>query len=88
MKKAMTTRSNLTRGHMGTSGYNGLFAYAAATVPHRRIQFLAVEPSAQLTCRPNPSLKLTRYGMRCKPGSRSSVHFREPGLHRIPPRSA
>jgi hypothetical protein len=40
MKKAMTTRSNLTRGHYGTSGYNGLFAYANATVPQRCTSFL------------------------------------------------
>ena len=38
--------------------------------------------------RPNPSLKLTRYGMRCKPGPRYLVHFREPGLQRMPPRAA
>ena len=37
---------------------------------------------------PNPSLKLTRYGMRCKPGSRHMVHHREPGLQRLPPRAA
>ena len=37
---------------------------------------------------PNPSLKLTRYGRRCKPGSRHTVHHREPGLQRLPPRAA
>ena len=35
---------------------------------------------------PNPSLKLTRYGMRCKPGLRPLRHHRSPGLHRMPPR--
>jgi hypothetical protein len=39
---------------------------------------------------PNPSysLKLTRYGMRCKPGPRHLVHHRSPGLQRMPPRAA
>jgi len=38
--------------------------------------------------RPNPSLKLTRYGRRCKPGPRHLVHHRAPGLQRLPPRAA
>ena len=38
--------------------------------------------------RPNPSLKLTRYGRPCKPGPRHMVHHREPGLQRLPPRAA
>jgi len=38
--------------------------------------------------RPNPSLKLTRYGRRCKPGPRHMVHHREPGLQRPPTRAA
>jgi len=38
--------------------------------------------------RPNPSLKLTRYGRRCQPGPRHVVHHREPGLQRLPPRAA
>jgi hypothetical protein len=37
---------------------------------------------------PNPSLKPTRYGMRCKPGPRPLRHHRSPGLHRMPPRAA
>ena len=45
-------------------------------------------PPCQEPVQPNPSLKLTRYGMRCKPGSRYPVHFREPGLQRMPPRAA
>jgi hypothetical protein len=35
---------------------------------------------AGCTVLPNPSLKLTRYGMRCKPGPRHTVHHRSPGL--------
>jgi uncharacterized protein YciI len=44
--------------------------------------------SRRQTVQPNPSLKLTRYGMRCKPGPRYPVHSREPGLQRMPPRAA
>jgi hypothetical protein len=43
---------------------------------------------APATVRPNPSLKLTRYGRRCKPGPRPLRHHREPGLQRLPPRAA
>ena len=46
-------------------------------------------PTAGLpSARPNPSLKLTRYGRRCKTGPRHMVHHREPGLQRLPPRAA
>ena len=38
--------------------------------------------------RPNPSLKLTRYGMQRKPGVRRLRHLRTPGLHCTPTRAA
>jgi hypothetical protein len=44
--------------------------------------------ATQLPLRPNPSLKLTRYGRRCKPGLRHTVHLLSPGLQRLPPRAA
>jgi hypothetical protein len=34
---------------------------------------------------PNPSLKLTHYGVRCKPGALHMVHHRAPGLQHTPP---
>ncbi|MCA9233563.1 MAG: hypothetical protein KDA57_23185, partial [Planctomycetales bacterium] len=37
---------------------------------------------------PNPSLKLTRYGRRCKPGPRQQYYCREPGLQHLSPRAA
>jgi hypothetical protein len=37
---------------------------------------------------PNPSLKLTRYGMQRKPGVRRLRHLRTPGLHCTPTRAA
>jgi len=41
-----------------------------------------------LPVRPNPSLKLTRYGRRRKAGPRHMVHHRAPALRRLPPRAA
>jgi hypothetical protein len=48
------------------------------------------EPVVRATnaVRPNPSLKLTRYGMRCKPGVFQSKHRHTPGLQHMPPRAA
>ena len=40
------------------------------------------------SARPNPSLKLTRYGRLCKPGPRQSYYRRGPGLQSLPPRAA
>jgi len=40
------------------------------------------------SARPNPSLKLTRYGRLCKPGLRHTVHHLSPGLQSLPPRAA
>jgi hypothetical protein len=37
---------------------------------------------------PNPSLKLTRYGRRCKPGLSQSYYRLSPGLQHLPPRAA
>jgi len=37
---------------------------------------------------PNPSLKLTRYGRRCKPGLSQSCYRLSPGLQHLPPRAA
>jgi hypothetical protein len=46
-------------------------------------------PTAGLpSARPNPSLKLTRYGRLCKPGLRYSVRSLSPGLQSLPPRAA
>ncbi len=50
---------------------------------------LGNSPAAGLPqVRPNPSLKLTRYGRLCKPGLRYSVHLLSPGLQSLPPRAA
>ena len=48
-------------------------------------RFLLVQLTA---LRPNPSLKLTRYGRRCKPGPQHMVHHRAPGLQHPPTRAA
>ncbi len=50
---------------------------------------LGKSPTAGLpSARPNPSLKLTRYGRPCKPGPRQSYYRRVPGLQALPPRAA
>jgi hypothetical protein len=50
---------------------------------------LGTSPTAGLPqVRPNPSLKLTRYGRLCKPGLRHTVHHLSPGLQSLPPRAA
>jgi hypothetical protein len=53
----------------------------------RRV-FGSPTPEGLPQARPNPSLKLTRYGRRCKPGPRYPVHSLEPGLQHLPPRAA
>jgi hypothetical protein len=45
-------------------------------------------PAGLPQARPNPSLKLTRYGRLCKPGPRQSYYRRVPGLQILPPRAA
>jgi hypothetical protein len=40
------------------------------------------------SARPNPSLKLTRYGRHCKPGLSHSYYRLSPGLQYLPPRAA
>ena len=37
---------------------------------------------------PNLALKLTRYGMQCKPGVGRLRHLRTPSLQCMPPRAA
>jgi hypothetical protein len=50
---------------------------------------LGKSPTAGLpSARPNPSLKLTRYGRLCKPGPRQPYYRRGPGLQTLPPRAA
>jgi hypothetical protein len=53
----------------------------------RRV-FGSSAPAGFPQARPNPSLKLTRYGRICKPGPRQSYYRRVPGLQSLPPRAA
>ena len=55
-----------------------------ATMRPQDLAGLAVVPRVP----PNPSLKLTRYGMQRKPGVRRLRHLRTPGLHCTPTRAA
>jgi hypothetical protein len=50
---------------------------------------LGKSPTAGLpSARPNPSLKLTRYGRHCKPGLSHSYYCLSPGLQYLPTREA
>ena len=52
-------------------------------------QTFGTSPSAGLpSARPNPSLKLTRYGRLCRPSPRYPAHSRGLGLQSLPPRAA
>jgi hypothetical protein len=46
------------------------------------------QPRVNPQARPNPSLKLTRYGRHCKPGLSYSVHCLSPSLQYLPTRAA
>ena len=46
------------------------------------------QPRVYPQARPNPSLKLTRYGRHCKPGLSHSYYRLSPGLQYLPPRAA
>ncbi len=64
---------------------HGLAAKAASRsgLPSQRVAH-----QTHNTLQPNPSLKLTRYGMRCKPGVCQFYHRHTPGLQHMPPRAA
>jgi hypothetical protein len=51
-------------------------------------RLLTQRASGKPAVKPNPSLKLTRYGRLCKPGLRYSVHSLSPGLQSLPTRAA
>jgi hypothetical protein len=44
-------------------------------------------PRLRSTVRPNPSVNLTRYGRRCKPGLSHRYHRLSPGLQHLPTRA-
>jgi hypothetical protein len=46
-----------------------------------------VAPRLRSTVRPNPSVNLTRYGRRCKPGLSQRYHRLSPGLQHLPTRA-
>ena len=61
---------------------------ALLVVEHRELQHCTHCIAGKPSVLPNPSLKLTRYGRLCKPGSRQSYYCRVPGLQSLPPRAA
>jgi len=68
---------------VGTTGLDTTF------LPVTRLQTSSCVNFMQSTAvRPNPSLKLTRYGRHCKPGLSHSYYRLSPGLQYLPPRAA
>ena len=61
---------------------------APLSVSTRKCLHLTLSFAGKPSVLPNPSLKLTRYGMQRKPGVRRLRHLRTPGLHCMPPRAA
>jgi hypothetical protein len=59
---------------------------SCAILPRRPT--IPVETLIHCQALPNPSLKLTRYGMQRKPGVRRLRHPSTPGLHCMPTRAA
>ena len=71
-----------------SSRASGSTCLGPACLPLYSCMRATVSPAGTVAVQPNPSLKLTRYGRRCKPGPRPLRHHREPGLQRPPPRAA
>jgi len=57
-------------------------------MPWRLAVLVRMQARSPPPVRPNPSLKPTRYGRRCKPAPRHSYYRRGPGLQHLPPPSA
>jgi hypothetical protein len=88
---ARTTNSTATAAVARAVSSNTLpsFAQSEHFAPPARSHQLSFEhrlPACKAQrAPPNPSLKLTHYGMRCKPGPQHMVHHCAPGLQRTPP---
>ncbi len=92
-RQSVWDRGALAAAESVSSGAAGaaLTAVRMRQLPRRACAGPAFVAAGQLVAprlRPNNSLKLTRYGMRCKPGPRPLRHHRVPGLQRTPPRAA
>ena len=61
---------------------------APVVVTQRARQYCTQRITGKPSVLPNPSLKLTRYGMQRKPGVRRLRQLRTPGLHCMPTRAA
>ena len=75
--KFMRRRLRLQQGAApaSTNGQKARWARRLGRLPH----------GLQRAAKPNPSLKLTRYGRHCKPDLRYFVHCLSPGLQYPPP---
>jgi hypothetical protein len=75
--------------HSAASAPEAAAASAPEAAAPRRLGCTKRNPVfAPATVRPNPSLKLTRYGKHCKPGLSHSYYRLSPGLQYLPTRAA
>jgi hypothetical protein len=82
-------RKFLPSVHMAKgSGRSQLQIPGSPTCAALRLRERPRSNTAACAVRPNPSLKLTRYGRLCKPGPRQLYYRRVPGLQSLPPRAA
>ena len=66
------------------------FVNESVIEPRRRGAFGRSPPCSATSAAgalPNPSVNLTRYGRRCKPGLSQRYHSLSTGLQRLPPRA-
>jgi hypothetical protein len=82
------SRHRLLRASSGSEASPGSSGRLQRGAGSARRPFGSSTPAGLPSARPNPSLKLTRYGRLCKPGLRYSVHSLSPGLQSLPPRAA
>jgi hypothetical protein len=88
-----------TQGRAGSPPLCHAFGYKRTAVDAENSGVSAAAPAVaqeagrdsfckSVAARPNPSLKLTRYGRRRKAGPQHMVHHCVPALRRPPPRAA
>jgi len=80
-------KTNLTLGHCAPVSVRPWSAPHPAFCHNRKTSFIGTIRARQRALRPNPSVNLTRYGRRCKPGLSQRYHRLSPGLQHLPPRA-
>ncbi len=74
---------SLALSHVEVAAVHIPTAHVSVATGTRKV-LVSTPAGAFAALRPNPSLKLTRYGRLCKPGPRQSYYRRVPGLQSLP----